>query len=91
MFLDLLTARLRRLLDRQPRKRPTVRRRLEIERLEGRELLSTTPLLLDFGTSTSPVEAGYTRATNAASNPTPRPDADVMMPPALRSCGSSCS
>ncbi|MBI1913208.1 MAG: hypothetical protein HYS12_00360, partial [Planctomycetes bacterium] len=35
-------------------------RRLLIEELERRELLSSTPLLLDFGTSTSPVADGYT-------------------------------
>ena len=34
--------------------------RLLVEELERRELLSASSLLLDFGTSDSPVEDGYT-------------------------------
>src|SRR5262249_50227600 len=36
------------------------RRRLLIEELEARELLSATSLLLDFGTASSPAADGYT-------------------------------
>lgn len=40
---------------------PSKKRHLSLEHLEGRELLSTTSVLFDFGTSTSPLATGYTR------------------------------
>src|SRR5688572_26011014 len=68
MLLGKYFSRLRRLLAlRSDRKEPVRHSQLPaMEQLEDRTVPSATQYLLDFGTATSKVEAGYTRvAPNA--------------------------